>query len=279
MRAFALPGRTETAGSTPTIVSKTQYYPFGAIESQTAPAPTDRLYTGQRQPVNNEVYDYGGARLYNAYTGRFMQADSIVPGAGNPQALNRYSYVVNNPMRCTDPTGHSPADMEECWHNGQLTCGGGGIPEGGSTDTLAPGGSFGETGASWAGDSLHSVVGEPDPLSYCECHEQHVSWLYQSYWAALILHRDGDIDDLDWSWEQRLLLLNFEGLGMTYGPPPVGSYQEQVAFEAAMELGVFGGGGGGSGGLPWRVKSIKAAPPQGVAPARAIEVRLDIFTV
>jgi hypothetical protein len=27
-------------------------------------------------------------------------------GPQNPQALNRYSYVLNNPMRWTDPTGH-----------------------------------------------------------------------------------------------------------------------------------------------------------------------------
>ncbi|PKO20281.1 MAG: hypothetical protein CVU38_20960, partial [Chloroflexi bacterium HGW-Chloroflexi-1] len=38
--------------------------------------------------------------------GRFIQADSIVPQPGNPQALNRYSYVLGNPLRYTDPTGH-----------------------------------------------------------------------------------------------------------------------------------------------------------------------------
>ena len=29
-----------------------------------------------------------------------------MPGAGNPQALNRYSYVLNNPVRYNDPSGH-----------------------------------------------------------------------------------------------------------------------------------------------------------------------------
>jgi hypothetical protein len=31
-----------------------------------------------------------------------------VPGAFNPQALNRYSYVVNNPLAYVDPSGHAP---------------------------------------------------------------------------------------------------------------------------------------------------------------------------
>ncbi len=35
-----------------------------------------------------------------------MQPDTIVPQASNTQALNRYSYVLNNPLKYTDPTGH-----------------------------------------------------------------------------------------------------------------------------------------------------------------------------
>ena len=36
----------------------------------------------------------------------FLSADTIVPGYANPQNLNRYSYVRNNPLKYTDPTGH-----------------------------------------------------------------------------------------------------------------------------------------------------------------------------
>jgi RHS repeat-associated protein len=35
-------------------------------------------------------------------------------GPANPQALNRYSYVLNNPVRYVDPTGHYPC-YEVCW--------------------------------------------------------------------------------------------------------------------------------------------------------------------
>jgi hypothetical protein len=36
--------------------------------------------------------------MYSPTLGRFIQPDSIVPGAGNPQAYNRYSYVLNDPI-------------------------------------------------------------------------------------------------------------------------------------------------------------------------------------
>ena len=47
-----------------------------------------------------------GARWYDQELGRFISADTIVPEPGNPQALNRYSYVYNSPLKYTDPTGH-----------------------------------------------------------------------------------------------------------------------------------------------------------------------------
>jgi hypothetical protein len=49
------------------------------------------------------------ARFYDPLVGRFLQPDSIVPDYANPQSLNRYSYVLNNPLRYTDPTGHCSA--------------------------------------------------------------------------------------------------------------------------------------------------------------------------
>ncbi|MBI5650568.1 MAG: N-acetylmuramoyl-L-alanine amidase [Chloroflexi bacterium] len=46
------------------------------------------------------------ARYYDSTIGRFTQADTIVPNLYNPQSLNRYAYVRNNPVKYTDPTGH-----------------------------------------------------------------------------------------------------------------------------------------------------------------------------
>jgi hypothetical protein len=47
------------------------------------------------------------ARYYDPTVGRFTSADSIVPSAMDPQSLNRYAYVRNNPEVLTDPSGHS----------------------------------------------------------------------------------------------------------------------------------------------------------------------------
>ena len=47
------------------------------------------------------------ARGYSPALGRFISADTIVPGAGNPAALNRYMYVGANPLGRIDPSGHA----------------------------------------------------------------------------------------------------------------------------------------------------------------------------
>ena len=46
------------------------------------------------------------ARAYDPVLGRFLSADSIVPGM-NPMAWNRYAYVSNNPLVFIDPSGHA----------------------------------------------------------------------------------------------------------------------------------------------------------------------------
>ena len=84
-----------------------RYYPWGTIRPGPNNAlPTDYTFTGQKLDESTGLMYYG-ARYYDAALGRFVQADTIVPNPGNPQDLNRYAYVRNNPLRYVDPTGYT----------------------------------------------------------------------------------------------------------------------------------------------------------------------------
>jgi len=64
--------------------------------------------------------DYFGARYYGSTMGRFMSPDwnsepEAIPFADlrNPQSLNLYAYVNNNPLRMADPDGHDGEDDDD----------------------------------------------------------------------------------------------------------------------------------------------------------------------
>jgi RHS repeat-associated protein len=83
-----------------------RYTPYGETRYVWGSTPTDRRFTGQREEAAlGSLYDYG-ARFYSPSLNRFISPDTIVPSPGNPQSLNRYSYVRNSPLNCTDPSGH-----------------------------------------------------------------------------------------------------------------------------------------------------------------------------
>jgi RHS repeat-associated protein len=75
---------------------------------------TDFQYTGQRsfESTLGSLQHYK-ARWYSPILGQFLQPDTIVPGAANPQNLNRYAYVRGNPLRLTDPTGHGGTNQTD----------------------------------------------------------------------------------------------------------------------------------------------------------------------
>jgi hypothetical protein len=80
------------------------------------------------------------------------------------------------------------------------------------------------------------MVGQQDPLIGCgsACKDRHGAWLYQTYWAAVSLYQLGSIDTLDWSWEQRNVLLSFPWLGVSYQRPKPGTYWDRVFLEEAF---------------------------------------------
>jgi len=84
-------------------------HPLLPFPSPDGTLATDYRFTGARQEVGLGIY-HMGARWYDPALARWLSADTLVPEPGNPQAFNRYSYVLGNPLRYTDPTGHIEQD-------------------------------------------------------------------------------------------------------------------------------------------------------------------------
>lgn len=89
-----------------TIEESQKYYPYGSVR-QGSIGLTNKQFTGQRdEGTAFGLYDYG-ARFYSTTLGWFISADPIV--SLNPQGLDHYAYVNDNPLRYVDPSGLSPA--------------------------------------------------------------------------------------------------------------------------------------------------------------------------
>jgi RHS repeat-associated protein len=103
-------------GSTSIVVAATsaltgelRYKAYGETRDGWGITTTTKYhFTGQREEGTIGLYFYN-ARWYDAALGRFVQADTVVPEPGNPQTLNRYSYVNNNPLKYVDPSGRAAA--------------------------------------------------------------------------------------------------------------------------------------------------------------------------
>jgi len=103
------------------------FYPYGGERPYTDYCPQPYKFEGKErdEETGNDAF---GARYYSNRYGRWLSADwsaspSPVPYASlpYPQSLNLYSYVQNNPLTSTDPTGHCTVDGET---HGWLWCAG-----------------------------------------------------------------------------------------------------------------------------------------------------------
>ncbi|MCP4543491.1 MAG: RHS repeat-associated core domain-containing protein [Chloroflexi bacterium] len=88
------------------VTARQLYYPYGEVRWGEGAAATDFGFTGQRSVAGTGLV-FMHARFYDPLLGRFVSADTIVPDPGNPQDLNRYAYVRNNPLMYIDPSGHA----------------------------------------------------------------------------------------------------------------------------------------------------------------------------
>ncbi|HWZ78986.1 MAG TPA: RHS repeat-associated core domain-containing protein [Candidatus Sulfotelmatobacter sp.] len=92
--------------------------PFGDALTCAGASQSTLHFTGKERDSESGLDNFG-ARYDSSSMGRFMTPDwsaspSPVPYASlpYPQSLNLYSYVQNNPLKSTDPTGHCTIDGE-----------------------------------------------------------------------------------------------------------------------------------------------------------------------
>ena len=108
---------TNTSG---VVVYRAEYDPFGQLLMETGSVSLNsHKFTGYERDWATGL-DNANARMFASLRGRFMQSDPVTQGCGGnapdilagadkrlPESLNRYNYVVNDPVNRTDPGGYS----------------------------------------------------------------------------------------------------------------------------------------------------------------------------
>ncbi|HMZ20570.1 MAG TPA: RHS repeat-associated core domain-containing protein, partial [Blastocatellia bacterium] len=94
-----------------TLTYKGQFDPYGATLTEWSGSGNINLnskkFTGYERDSATGL-DYAQARMYNSARGRFMTPDPIGLKAANtkqPESLNRYAYVQNDPVNYVDSSG------------------------------------------------------------------------------------------------------------------------------------------------------------------------------
>jgi RHS repeat-associated protein len=90
-----------------TVQEESDYYPFGGEIVITNSDPNTYKFTGKERDSESGLDNFD-FRYYSSSLGRFMKPDDslVYWDRSDPQSLNLYSYVENNPVSNTDPDGH-----------------------------------------------------------------------------------------------------------------------------------------------------------------------------
>ena len=73
-----------------------------------------RGFTDHEHLEDAELIHMNG-RVYDYHLGRFLSVDPFIQAPGNSQSMNPYSYIMNNPLAGTDPSGYK---WEVLWEHG-----------------------------------------------------------------------------------------------------------------------------------------------------------------
>ena len=98
---------------------------------------TNRGFTGHEHIEEVGLIHMNG-RVYDQELGRFLSADPVIQAPLVTNSFNRYSYVWNNPLKYTDPTGFSTKDKKECSADSASLTGGERSDSGNGCDDTPP---------------------------------------------------------------------------------------------------------------------------------------------
>ena len=150
---------TDASGN---VIGTQAHYPFGEKWYETGTVTKYKFTSYERDPETGN--DYAIMRYHINRLGRFGSVDRHAGSIFNPQSLNRYAYVLNNPVNLVDPLG-----LDDCakkgsddgsGDDGSGDCSGGGDGGGGSSDPGAGG-----SGDPGAGDDGQGGPNPDDPLA------------------------------------------------------------------------------------------------------------------
>lgn len=85
------------------------YYPYGELVPCGNTSTLTHKFTGKERDPETGLDDFD-VRYFGSSFGRFLSPDPTFGRPGRPQTLNRYAYVLNNPLRFIDPTGLLPQE-------------------------------------------------------------------------------------------------------------------------------------------------------------------------
>lgn len=208
------------------------FYPFGGERSPiTNICPQNYKFTGKERDTETALDDFG-ARYYGSSMGRFLSPDPsslFFASRNNPQSLNLYAYVLNNPMNGIDPDG-----LECVWDDGSYD---------GEDDrkTGTPGGCQGEGGVwielgqngNWNG------YGDADL-------KQAYDNVLSGYWSAVqVTGRDGSKNytfydhGLASATDTRGWLTNYAYFATDSGRDPASAFAWQTQADPFGRLGAW----------------------------------------
>lgn len=92
------------------VIAKYAYNDFGKVTNHEGEYDTPFRFLGRYGVQAEGSLYYIRARYYDPGTGRFISQDPLTGNKSDPQALNRYIYALNNPIRFIDVSGFSASN-------------------------------------------------------------------------------------------------------------------------------------------------------------------------